>query len=394
MSAAFAISNHHCTPVAANDNFVLPVCSNAPCRHSVIPLYPKSGPKIGSPNRFIHGPPFGARCARVYDAGGALVHVDEASDNTRTDYISGPMGALARYKNGTITYLHNDHLGSAQSGTTASGSVAWRERYSPFGSELVGNAANDNQAGFTGHIKDGATGLNYMQARYYDPVIGRFLSMDPVDFIGSGGDPRYFNRYSYTANDPINMIDPDGEQTVTYGSNVQPKQVSPHSLSVLKSNARANGISSFKITSAGRSTADQARIMHGNLVSQGQASQLKLYNNAGDAVVNAGQASINAGDTPSQTQSVMLNEINSQKSADPTAFKHTTAPSVLQAIDIAPSSIPGNVKAGTGQETGFVNSLEQDPRVSNVLHPGNSTDPAIHVEIPQPQNVPSPRIKP
>ena len=33
-----------------------------------------------------------------------------------------------------------------------------------------------------------------------------------MDFIGSGGDPRYFNRYAYTANDPINMIDPDGRQ--------------------------------------------------------------------------------------------------------------------------------------------------------------------------------------
>jgi len=122
----------------------------------------------------------------VYDAGGALVHVDNVSAGEETDYISGPMGALARYKNGTITYLHNDHLGSAQSGTTSTGSVRWRERYSPFGSELIGNAANDNQSGFTGHIKDGATGLNYMQARYYDPVIGRFLSIDPVTFLDSG----------------------------------------------------------------------------------------------------------------------------------------------------------------------------------------------------------------
>jgi len=50
-----------------------------------------------------------------------------------------------------------------------------------------------------------------MQARYYDPVIGRFLSIDPVDFIGSGGNPAYFNRYAYSGNDPINNIDPDGQ---------------------------------------------------------------------------------------------------------------------------------------------------------------------------------------
>ena len=49
-----------------------------------------------------------------------------------------------------------------------------------------------------------------MQARYYDPVIGRFLSIDPVTFM-STGNPRYFNRYAYAANDPVNMIDPDGQ---------------------------------------------------------------------------------------------------------------------------------------------------------------------------------------
>jgi len=41
--------------------------------------------------------------------------------------------------------------------------------------------------------------------------LGRFLSIDPVDFIGSGGSPAYFNRYAYAGNDPINNIDPDGQ---------------------------------------------------------------------------------------------------------------------------------------------------------------------------------------
>jgi uncharacterized protein RhaS with RHS repeats len=47
-----------------------------------------------------------------------------------------------------------------------------------------------------------------MQARHYDPVIGRFLSGDPVGFATGG--VAYFNRYAYTANDPVNMVDPDG----------------------------------------------------------------------------------------------------------------------------------------------------------------------------------------
>lgn len=48
-----------------------------------------------------------------------------------------------------------------------------------------------------------------MQARYYDPNIGRFLSMDPVGFLETGS-PANFNRYNYAFNDPTNLTDPTG----------------------------------------------------------------------------------------------------------------------------------------------------------------------------------------
>ncbi|MEO0878124.1 MAG: RHS repeat-associated core domain-containing protein, partial [Pseudomonadota bacterium] len=54
----------------------------------------------------------------------------------------------------------------------------------------------------------------------YDPVIGRFLSNDPVSFTGSGLNPQMFNRYSYTLNDPINAIDPTGKFTIKFGLNL------------------------------------------------------------------------------------------------------------------------------------------------------------------------------
>jgi uncharacterized protein RhaS with RHS repeats len=47
-----------------------------------------------------------------------------------------------------------------------------------------------------------------MQARYYDPVIGRFYSNDPVGFTG---DVTSFNRYSYVGNNPYKYTDPDGK---------------------------------------------------------------------------------------------------------------------------------------------------------------------------------------
>lgn len=150
----------------------------------------------------------------VYDAAGRLVHVDEHTDGKETDYLHGMGQTLARIKNGEFTYLHPDHLGSPQVGTTEAGALAFTESYSPYGEALLSPAANDNQSGFTGHIKDKSTGLNYMQARYYDPNIGRFLSIDPVTFMDTG-DTNQFNRYVYGNNDPVNMLDPNGQDAIT-----------------------------------------------------------------------------------------------------------------------------------------------------------------------------------
>jgi hypothetical protein len=51
-----------------------------------------------------------------------------------------------------------------------------------------------------------------MQARYYDPVVGRFMAVDPMQF--SGASPEYFGRYSYAANNPMNASDPNGREVV------------------------------------------------------------------------------------------------------------------------------------------------------------------------------------
>lgn len=55
-----------------------------------------------------------------------------------------------------------------------------------------------------------------MQARYYDAIAGRFLSVDPLTMLSTGMNPGYFNRYAYTENDPINAIDPDGKGKLSF----------------------------------------------------------------------------------------------------------------------------------------------------------------------------------
>ena len=64
------------------------------------------------------------------------------------------------------------------------------------------------------HVQDAATGLTYMQQRYYDPLIGQFSSVDPVTAMS---DPtRFFHRYKYASNNPYKFTDPDGRADVNY----------------------------------------------------------------------------------------------------------------------------------------------------------------------------------
>ena len=61
---------------------------------------------------------------------------------------------------------------------------------------------------FTGKKTDDESGLIYFGARYYDPKLGRFITPDTI--IQNPYDPQTLNRYSYTSNNPINRVDPDG----------------------------------------------------------------------------------------------------------------------------------------------------------------------------------------
>ncbi|TQV66481.1 RHS repeat-associated core domain-containing protein, partial [Exilibacterium tricleocarpae] len=80
----------------------------------------------------------------------------------------------------------------------------------PFGETL---SAPTDEIGYTGHKFDADLGLSYMQARYYDPVIGRFYSNDPVGPLGhlENGNIQGFNRYAYANNNPYKYTDPTGE---------------------------------------------------------------------------------------------------------------------------------------------------------------------------------------
>ena len=105
-----------------------------------------------------------------------------------------------------VRYYVTDALGSVAVATDEAGNVTERREYEPYGAQLT--PAIQDGPGYTGHVQDAATGLIYMQQRYYDPGVGVFLSVDAVSVDSSSG--WNFCRYCYAANNPYRFTDPDG----------------------------------------------------------------------------------------------------------------------------------------------------------------------------------------
>jgi RHS repeat-associated protein len=133
-------------------------------------------------------------------------------------YLAGSLIATRERPFSTVTpaikYQHTDALGSPVVVTDTSGQVVERNDYEPWGS-VMGKPEHSG-IGFTGHVMDGKTGLTYMQQRYYDQSIGRFLSIDPVS--ASAGSGANFNRYWYANNNPYRLVDPDGRQALDHSA--------------------------------------------------------------------------------------------------------------------------------------------------------------------------------
>lgn len=112
-----------------------------------------------------------------------------------------------------IKYFHPDHLGSSNVITDVNGAKVGSLAYYPYGQTRVDTAVNykfnsKEQDKNTALGTDTSTSLYFYGARYYDPVIGRFISADPI--VPNARDPQAFNRYAYVRNNPILYSDPSG----------------------------------------------------------------------------------------------------------------------------------------------------------------------------------------
>ncbi|GLX09002.1 hypothetical protein Misp03_59280 [Microbispora sp. NBRC 16548] len=107
----------------------------------------------------------------------------------------------------TLTWLLSGNAGSEQLAIDDTTQAARRERYLPFGQRRGDDDLPFTDRGFLGKIEDDSTGLNLLEARFYDPAIAKFLSPDPLLNLAN---PGLTNAYGYAGGDPVNLSDPDG----------------------------------------------------------------------------------------------------------------------------------------------------------------------------------------
>jgi RHS repeat-associated protein len=117
---------------------------------------------------------------------------------------------IATRRGTTLSYLHVDHLSSNNLATSSSGTQTASRTYYAYGTEQPGGTGTlPTDRTFTGQKQD-STGLLYLNARYYDPSLGTFLSPDTL--VPDAGVLFDYNRFAYARLNPLKYTDPSGHQ--------------------------------------------------------------------------------------------------------------------------------------------------------------------------------------
>jgi RHS repeat-associated protein len=135
----------------------------------------------------------------------ALVFDGQGVQKSRYLYGTEVDQVLAEESGAQVHWFLADHQGTVKDVVNNTGVIVDHVTYDSFG-RIVGQTGNiELRFAYTGREWDGETGQYYYRARYYDAVVGRFISEDPIGF--SGGDA---NIYRYVKNDSVNERDPSG----------------------------------------------------------------------------------------------------------------------------------------------------------------------------------------
>ena len=155
-------------------------------------------------NRLIRRDPTGST---LYLPGQEVRYTTATGATSCTRYYSHAGRTVASRTAAGVTWLAGDHQGTAQvavdSGTSQQATI---RRYNPYGVARGNTLGWPNDKGFVGGTMDN-TGLTHLGAREYDPLIGRFISVDPIMDLA---DPQQMHGYAYANNTPVTLSDPSG----------------------------------------------------------------------------------------------------------------------------------------------------------------------------------------
>jgi len=159
---------------------------------------------------FVYGPD-GERLKKIAGASTTLFFGGDAeiAGGSMTKYLPGDAKRIGTGGSAETYWLHRDHLQSVRITTDDTAAIVMRANYKPYGEQLLTVSTLPDSKAYIGERQDVETGLIYLHARYYDPVLGRFIQADTLAPDIAGVD---INRYAYSLNDPINKSDPNGHQ--------------------------------------------------------------------------------------------------------------------------------------------------------------------------------------
>jgi RHS repeat-associated protein len=116
----------------------------------------------------------------------------------------------------TPSFYGYDGHGNARFLANGAGTITDTYQFDAFGAQIASSGTTPNPYLYSGELFDNNLSLYHLRARYYNVLTGRFETMDPVS--GKLRDPATLHRYVYTANNPVNRIDPQGTDYFDYES--------------------------------------------------------------------------------------------------------------------------------------------------------------------------------
>jgi RHS repeat-associated protein len=151
-----------------------------------------------------------------YDIGWSLLNEEDNAGTLTMTYVHDPMKAIGTVladlggttpSTGTARYYSRDNIGSSRRLRDSGKGTLAQYEYEPYG-RIYAQSGTTLADTFTGHSWDGVAGLYYAPYRYFDPMVARWLTRDPLGMVDGP------NVYAYVKGNPVRYMDPHGAMTL------------------------------------------------------------------------------------------------------------------------------------------------------------------------------------